>query len=140
VSPALVHVTDLFPTLAEIAQVELNDTLALDGVSILPAIRDPDAPIDRTTLYSDRFRPLGPPPWDEIDRRAIRDDRWKLLVDELTGTKEFYDLADRAFDEGEALDLDHLTPEQAEALGNLETELMSYREQVVFDERYLPDR
>jgi arylsulfatase A-like enzyme len=71
----LVHVVDLFPTIAELAGVRLGHKI--DGVSFGPALRDSKVE-GQTFVYSERFRPNGPPPYVE-DQRMIRSRHWKLI-------------------------------------------------------------
>ncbi|MEQ1504521.1 MAG: sulfatase-like hydrolase/transferase [Myxococcota bacterium] len=64
---ALVSVTDLFPTLMELAGVPSVDQ-PLDGRSLVPVFADPAAPIhDR--LYAELRHPAAPP-WERIEQAA----------------------------------------------------------------------
>ncbi len=88
---------DLMPTILEACQVELPANVKLDGRSLLPLLRDPEA------RWPDRYLATQ---WHRGDRPAryhhfmIRDARWKLLhnsnlrLDHLTGPPrlELYDL------------------------------------------------
>jgi len=61
-SEALVEVTDLFATVAEIAGVDLARTLpgvALDSVSLVPYLSDPARPSVRDTIFAERFSVNG---------------------------------------------------------------------------------
>ncbi len=127
-SEAMVHVTDLFPTVAGLAGLEAQ----VDGIDLAPWLADPAAPSGREVLYSDRFRPLGPPPWHEQDLRAVRDERYKLISDDLAGTIELYELVPGAIDDGPALDLDTLDADAADALARLQRALAEHREALTF--------
>jgi arylsulfatase A-like enzyme len=125
-SAALVHVVDVFPTVAEIAEVDLaalrradGGPLEIDGRSLLPFLHDPDAPSRHATIYQDFFAPNGDGPY-RLDEAAIRDERWKLLH-EADGTEEFFDLRGRVND-GPNL-LGHLDAEQRAAYERLGAEL-----------------
>jgi arylsulfatase A-like enzyme len=96
-STALVHVTDIFATIAELFDA---DPRAADAQSLLPFLADPAAPSARSVLYTERFLPNGGPPDPERHFRAARDSRYKLIV--LPGGREFYDLE---ADPGEERDL-----------------------------------
>ena len=86
-SESLVHVTDLFATIAELFGVQSE---AEDSQSLLPYLANPATPSARSVLYTERFLPNGGPPDPERHFRAARDARYKLLV--LPDQREFYDL------------------------------------------------
>ena len=92
---AMASLADIFPTVAELAGVPDWDTfgLPLRGRSLLPFLLDPGAPDDRSHLYSEGFQPTGPGPYSEY-MRGIRDERYKLMIDEAAaGTAvAFFDL------------------------------------------------
>ena len=95
-SEALVNCTDIYATVADIAGVDLNQTLPpempLDSVSILPSLRDPDNPRSlRKYVYNERFFPNG---FVErtLDKQALRDDRWKIMRLRISGLERFFDL------------------------------------------------
>ncbi len=125
-SQALVHLVDLFPTVAEVAEVDLSrlqrdgTELVLDGVSIWPALLDPSAPGNRRFLYTEMFRPNGPPPHD-IDWRAVRDERFKVM--DVGGARlQLFDLEGRV-DDGLGLRPAQLTPTEQERYDVLVGEL-----------------
>ena len=43
-------------------------------------IRDPAAKDDRRYAFSEQFRDNGPPPYRRYDQRAVRDERYKLIL------------------------------------------------------------
>jgi len=59
----------------------------LDGVSLLPYIRDVAHPNPRRWAYAERFRPV----YNQGYQRAIRNGRYKLIERDDRGP-EFYDL------------------------------------------------
>ena len=83
VSRALVNTTDVYATVADIAGVDLAEVipheLVLDSVSMLPLLADPDSASIRQYAFAEYFIPNGPGPYDRSPR-AIRDDRWKLIL------------------------------------------------------------
>lgn len=86
----LVHVTDLFPTVVELMGGEVDPTWEIDGHSFAHILADPSQPSRREHMYTEWFSPNGFGPYEER-RRAIRDDRFKLVrVDGQAD--EFYDL------------------------------------------------
>lgn len=112
-SDALVHVVDLFPTLAEWAGVKPS---ANDGLSLAPYLRDPAAPAQRSMVFSEAFWPNGPGPYD-VNKVAVRTDTRKYVSNR--GTEEFYRIGPDGL-EGEALPLDGaLAPEDAAALAEM---------------------
>jgi arylsulfatase A-like enzyme len=52
----------------------------LDGVSLLPVLRDPAARIDRALYWRTKYR----------DQRAVREGRWKYLS--IDGTEYLFDV------------------------------------------------
>jgi arylsulfatase A-like enzyme len=96
---ALVHVTDLFPTIAELAGVgaerivnSAGKPVQLDGMSLVPYLQDLDHPPVREIVYVDRFAPNGAGPRSR-DERMIRDERYKL-IERVDGESLFFDLSD----------------------------------------------
>lgn len=76
-SDALIHTVDIFPTIAEMAGVQIEHTL--DGRSFLPVLQDPEATGDRTYVYVEMFGPSGCTTDCDYDQRALISRRWKLL-------------------------------------------------------------
>jgi arylsulfatase A-like enzyme len=107
-SDALIHVVDLFPTLAELAGVDVatvqganGEPVVLDGISILPWIRDPDLPSGRDLLYTERFEENGVGPY-HTEVQMVRDTNHKLIR-RNEGPDELYDMRTRGLDEGDDL-------------------------------------
>jgi arylsulfatase A-like enzyme len=114
-SAALVSVTDVFATVADLARVPSS---AEDSISMKRYFARPDAAL-RNTVYSETFTPNGGPPFTNHER-AIRDARYKLI--RRTGQPdEFFDLANDPF-ESQNLLPGLSTTEQA-AFDALEAEL-----------------
>ncbi len=86
----MVHLTDLFATIIELAGATLPSDVDLDSVSMLPYLSAPDAPPQRTRMLTELF---GPDQSDEASGRALRDDRYKLIRF-FTGAEVLYDLHD----------------------------------------------
>jgi arylsulfatase A-like enzyme len=109
----LVHTTDLFPTLAELAGMTLDPRLAehLDGQSFAYALRDPDAESRRSYVYTERFEPLGKGPYNTYSRTIVGQ-RWKLIRHDHTGREELYDLSKK---EGQSLLMKGAGPRALEA-------------------------
>ncbi len=105
---ALVHVADLFATVADLAHVDLATTLPdveLDSLSLLPYLEDPSRSSLREILYSESFEPNGPAPSES--RRAARDARFKLIAG---ANEELFDLARDPFEQANLLPLDEDDP------------------------------
>jgi arylsulfatase A-like enzyme len=116
--PIVTH--DLFPTLAEIAGVPAEDS-SLDGRSLAPLLRDPNASLGRDALffhyphYSNQGgRPGG----------AIRAGRFKLIERYDDDSLELYDLED---DAGEQR---NLAAERPKLAAELARRLAKWRESV----------
>jgi arylsulfatase A-like enzyme len=137
-SAALVHVVDLFPTIAELAglspgrvRAEDGSRVALDGQSLLPLLRDPDTRPERV-LYTERFAPNGSPPYT-IDERAVRDQDFKLLRDK-SGGEHLYELSTTGWwlDEGQDLLKGELDDRAQASLASLREELARFDRELAY--------
>lgn len=94
VAAGLVHFVDVFPTLAELAGVDLSavpDLGELDGESLVGVFTDPSASV-RDVVYTESFGPNGSAfPHNRVEL-SVRDARWRFLVDSY-GTYALYDVA-----------------------------------------------
>jgi len=101
---ALVQATDLYATVAELAEVDLSQVLpaghAQDGLSLVPFLRDPAAPALRATAFSELFSPNGFGPKDAWFE-TLRGERYKLVVEGGNPDRLF----DLALDPQETTDL-----------------------------------
>ena len=99
---------DLLPTIAEL--VGLTGLPAIDGVSLLPVLKDSSARLERHTLYwhYPHYHPGGATPYG-----AIRDGDWRLVEFYEDGKVELYHLAE---DVGEAKDLAAQVPDKRDEL------------------------
>ena len=112
----LVSSTDLFATLAELANIQATAT---DSVSFVPYFTDPLQPSLRETVYSERFFPNHGWP-KQTHQQALRDTRYKLI--RIKGQPEqFFDLQEDPF---ETLNLlPNLTMPQRDAYNGLIADL-----------------
>ena len=142
-SEALVQLTDLFATAAEVAGVDLKafpgvvdpgSPLALDTVSWMPYLTDPAAPDQRATISSEIFADEGPPPYLFKDRIAIRNANYKLIRDRVHGVDAFFAYAPGQIDEGPDLLPCGLTADQQAAYDALSAELEAQLADRVWDE------
>lgn len=125
VSDALVHAVDLFPTIAEIAGVDVK-TLPdrLDGRSLLPALSSLDAPV-HDHLFSEIYQPNGATD-PQLHARAVRGARYKLVVEERKGqpaTERLFDLEGRDDDGPDLLAGGSLSDEARAARDDLRARL-----------------
>ncbi len=104
--------TDLYPTFLDAAGVEEPDGHALDGVSLMPILRNADASLDRDALYW-HFPGYPNAKWRTSPVSVIRSGRWKLMKFYEGPTLELYDLAR---DVGEENNLAEERPEKRRAL------------------------
>ncbi|TWT79285.1 Arylsulfatase precursor [Planctomycetes bacterium CA13] len=110
---------DLFPTLAEIAGATIPGDLNLDGRSLVPLIKDANAPwIERNTFFHvgrwakagapERFSQGDPnPDHSKYNGFAVRNEKWRLI------NKRLYNIEQ---DLGETTDLASEYPEVVEML------------------------
>jgi arylsulfatase A-like enzyme len=120
VSDALVHTVDIFSTVAHLAGVADPATAhgrTIDGVSLLPYLLAPDYPSIRDVVYTERFIDNGFGPYT-VHKRAVRDDRYKLLWNQDLGYSLF-DIGDAWTDGEDLLDAGRLDDEAKAALERL---------------------
>jgi arylsulfatase A-like enzyme len=114
---------DFYPTFLEMVGVEPDPGEVLDGLSILPLLKDPDAPLARDTLYW--HYPLAKPHFlGGRSSGAIRHGQWKLIELFDTGKVELYNLAE---DPGEQRNLAESMPDRA---GRMRGQLSNWRKSV----------
>ena len=105
--PVITH--DLFTTLLEVAgaEAEPDHRANLDGVSLMPLLKNPDATLDREALYwhYPHYHTQGATP-----HTAVRSGDWKAIHFYEDDRVELYNLAD---DVGEKNDLSDEIPEKA---------------------------
>lgn len=104
---------DFYPTFAEAGQGKLPKTQPVDGVSLMPVLRDASASLGREAIYfhfpcylqgysGGEGDEAQRPPWRATPCGAIRMGDWKLIKYFETGEAELFNLAD---DPGEQKDL-----------------------------------
>ncbi|MDX1639449.1 MAG: sulfatase-like hydrolase/transferase, partial [Balneolaceae bacterium] len=112
---------DFFATFAELTGAEIPENQVLDGVNLLPLLRNPEAELDREALYwhfPGYLDTREPGSWRTTPVGAIRAGDWKLLQFFEDNTIELYHLTD---DIGEHHDLSNeRTDKAADLLGKLE--------------------
>ncbi len=125
VCEALVNTTDLFATVLELAAVDPRTVLPtghhLDSHSLVPYLVDPDAPSERSFAYAEAFKPNNVPREELVKlRRAVRNDRYKLVRNELDQIDRLYDLFLDPDEGRDLLELAQLDPAQREAYRDLD--------------------
>jgi arylsulfatase B len=134
---ALVHVADLFATVAEIGGVRVQppglvepvrdvDALDTDGLSLLPFLADPGHPSLRRYAWTEKFADNGFGPY-RVDGRTVQDAEYKLVTYQ-GGDSELYAVGGGTWDEGEPLD--PLRPADAAALRRLERVMNDHLERL----------
>jgi arylsulfatase A-like enzyme len=106
------YLTDIYPTLCELCRLETPHTV--EGISLCPAMADPDERVRETLLYA--YRHL---------MRAARGDRYKLIEYVVDGkrTTQLFDVIDDPWE------LENLAddPARADDLARLRNELQRWR-------------
>ncbi|MEM9347694.1 MAG: sulfatase [Planctomycetota bacterium] len=104
---------DFFPTLAEAGRGKLPTTQPVDGVSLMPVLRDPKAKLGREAIFfhfpaylqgysGGEGAEAQRPPWRATPCSVIRAGNWKLIEYFENGQVELFNLAN---DPGEQNDL-----------------------------------
>jgi len=103
---------DFYPTFCEVAGIDPDSRQCLDGVSMMPMLRNPKVKVKRDTLFW--HYPLPRPHFlGGRSSGAIRQGDWKLIEFFDTGENELYNLA---HDIGETKDLAEMMPRKVAAL------------------------
>ena len=114
---------DYYPTFQEITGAKPAGVQKLDGLSIVPLLKDPDASLKREAIYW--HYPLSRPHFlGGRSGGAVRAGNWKLVEFFGTGKFELYNLAN---DIGEKHDL---AAEQPAKLAELRKKLADWRKEV----------
>jgi arylsulfatase B len=77
---SLVHSTDIFSTVLELAGVDqdlLHSNETIDGLSLVPYLKDPKQASIRSHVFSELFIPNGD--WHNKETRILRNKRYKLI-------------------------------------------------------------
>ncbi|NSL90717.1 sulfatase [Chitinophaga sp. Mgbs1] len=94
VIPQYVIIEDFFPSVLEMAGIQLYETTQeTDGRSFVPLLQQPSVTDSMRTLiwhYPNKWIPDGGPGINY--KSALRQGRWKLVYDLLSGQTELYDL------------------------------------------------
>lgn len=123
VSDALVHVTDLFATIGELAGAATDS--GTDSISLVPYLADPGRASLRATLFTEEFE-NGPPPTPCVEC-AVRDATHKLI--RADGVEQLFALEDDL--EGPELLADGVSAAEQGVVERLRAELVRM-EQVPF--------
>lgn len=126
VNDALVHGVDVFATVADLAGVDLSESvgedgspLVVDGRSLLPHVRGEDDAARRQCVLTEEFGTFG------VGSAAVIGERYKL-VSTVRGGLELYDLARDGWTEGTDLMRGDPSAEAREAYRALRRELERY--------------
>lgn len=109
-SKALVYLLDIFPTLCELAGTPVP--AEVDGKSLAPIIRGQSQAVRDTLFLS--YRDV---------QRAVRDERWKLIVYPKVDVLQLFDLQDDPYEVHDVKD----RPEHAERIQRMLTELRRWQ-------------
>lgn len=119
-----IHV-DVFPTLLDIAGGKPPTGQTLDGVSLVPALRDPQTTFDRAIFqHFPGYLGVGDGQWRTTPVGVIQRSNWKLLEFFEDGRLELYNLAK---DIGEQKNLAEAQPDK---LKKLHDEMLAWRTSV----------
>jgi arylsulfatase A-like enzyme len=130
---AFTHIVDIFPTVAEIAGVEIDKLFSsengqgslvdwpIDGESLVPFLKDPNR-LGREVIYTERFWPNGRDLPRSHGARSLRDKRWRYIR-QSDGVEELYDLTAKYPNSGPNLLNQTLSTEAARAWGRLSLDL-----------------
>ncbi len=118
---------DLFPTLCDIAGARPPTNHVLDGVSLLPLLRNAAAPLGRDAIFwhfPGYLEAYGRPGWRTTPAGAIRAGNFKLLEFFEDGRVELYNLID---DLGEKNNLVRSLPDKTK---ELQAKLANWRKEL----------
>lgn len=112
---------DFYPTFLEAAGIEKPENYLLDGISLMPLFKNPDAALARRYLYW-HFPGYPNSPWRTTPVSVIRSGPWKLMTFYETGKVELYNL-DKDIGEQQ-----NLAGEQSEVRYKLQNQLGAWLE------------
>lgn len=120
----LVHVRDLFATIVELASIGSfsNPSIPAESVSLRPYVTNTATKPVHETVYTEQFANHDP----ETGTSAIRDRRYKYILDHETGVEELFDLWLDPFEASNLLD-GALNSEELRNLLELRNELIAIR-------------
>jgi arylsulfatase A-like enzyme len=110
-SEALVHLADVFRTVADVAGASVDPTLPLDSHSLLPLLVDPQAVGARDVVHTEKFLPNGFGP-KAVDWRMSRGPRFKVIEMGLKAPLGVFDLSVAPVEVGNPLNVEGLTAEE----------------------------
>jgi arylsulfatase A-like enzyme len=114
---------DFYPTLCQLASAGIDSKQHIDGVSLVPVLKNPKATLQRDTLYW--HYPLDKPHFlGGRSSGAVRKCDWKLIEYFDAGGKELYNLADDISEEN------NLADKNPEKLAELQGLLKAWRKDV----------
>jgi arylsulfatase A-like enzyme len=128
---------DIWPTVLDITRTHVEYSGAadrtIDGLSLYPLIRNPDAPAARSSIWQHTFGPniLGttyPPPGMDFERIAWRETQWSYIERWESGvrTYELYNLIDDPW-EGTNLNVPgDITANEAAELARLQAQVAAF--------------
>jgi arylsulfatase A-like enzyme len=102
VSKSLANSVDLYATILDLSGASKNPALEnvfIDSVSLAPTFEDHSADV-REYAYADAF---GPTRTGIVNRRAIRNEQYKIVIDLQNDTEEFYDLTSDPYEHEDLL-------------------------------------
>ena len=141
----LVHLVDVFATMADIGEANLDDAVftegpwvgepvTIDGESFLSVMHGEEPETWKTFLYTEGFYPNGAPPYD-YHKRMVRDGEWKFYRN-WNGegyTEGLYRYTEEFWTEGETnLLLDPLDAEAETAHSRLLAEMERWENEVTY--------
>ncbi len=133
---ALVHLIDVLPTLADLFDMDVTwspyGPQIIDGLSFAPVLTNATAPA-RPFLITEDFQPNGDPKKASSRRVAVRDSRYKLIRDLLTGKEMLFRYTPNAIDEGPDLLRASLDSEATSARARLGGEIDKFNRDVSFN-------
>ena len=102
---SLVSTADLFHTIAELSGIDARTavpaTVVLDGVSMVPYLRNPNQSPLREFVYTEQFGTSGA---NQLPGMTLRNDRYKLIRFTTSPSRdEFYDLQVDPFEKSDLL-------------------------------------
>jgi arylsulfatase A-like enzyme len=139
---ALVHAIDVYPTVAHIAGVRLQDVtrpdllgdnvpVTFDGQSLARWLADPAEPSIRDTLHMEQIAPNGGPDYTTEDIGIARNGRWKLIS--YPDHNQFYDLDAAVYDEGLDLLPGPLGPAQQNGFDLLREDIETHQAALIYE-------
>lgn len=114
---------DLLPTLCSFANVKVPDNVKIDGEDMSKAFKGDEIQRTKPLFWENRFQIIGPP-INKSPMLAVREGKWKLLMNPDKTRIELYDITN------DPMEVDNLTENNTSVVSRLSDKLLSWSKEL----------